>query len=175
MKGDIYRGADVVNVWLGEEDERTASAISYIQHLLDAFPNPDERDEAGDEVPRVVQTLGILTLKCGGWMAFREMLERLYFRRMWIVQEVALGKKVVVFCGSHSVTWNELAKAALCLETDDGHQHEAHRVVRSISGMKRRGKWSLVELLDQSFNLFCTNPQDKIYGILSVPSNGSLC
>jgi hypothetical protein len=177
LMGDIYRGASMVDIWLGEEDSDTSEGMLYIPHLLKSFTHSEERDETGDEVPHVLEVLGLLTIKSPRWIALRSLFERPYFRRMWIVQEVALGKKCVVYCGSHSVPWNNLAKAALCLEDDADHQADAHRVVRMIGGLKRMnvtgysGHRPLMNLIHQSFNLLCTNPRDKIYGVLGLASD----
>lgn len=179
LMGEIYRGASVVNIWLGEEDENTWEGMQYIPHLLKAFTHPNERDGTGHEVPHVLEALGLLTVKSPRWLALRALFERPYFRRMWIVQEVALGKKCVVYCGSCSVSWQDLSKAALCLEDDAEHQIEAHRVVRMIMTLRRNnvaggrigGYRPLTELIHQSFNLLCTNPRDKIYGVLGLASD----
>ncbi|KAF4627443.1 hypothetical protein G7Y89_g10712 [Cudoniella acicularis] len=177
LMGDIYRGAALVDIWLGEEDTETILVMEYIPFILQSFSNSDERDEAGDEVPHVIQVLGILSLKSPKWIALRNLFGRPYFRRMWIVQEVALGKKSFVYCGSHSVSWKDLAKSALCLEEDAERHVEAHRVVRMIKELKRRdgyeypGHRPFVNLLHQSFNLLCTNPRDKIYGVLGLASD----
>ncbi|CZR66519.1 uncharacterized protein PAC_16420 [Phialocephala subalpina] len=177
LMGDIYRGAAIVNIWLGEEDEETTEAMVYLPHLLQAFSNPDERDDVGDEVPHVMQVLSILTVRSPGWIGLRNIFERPYFRRMWIVQEVALGKTSAVQLGSHTIAWDDLAKAALCLEGDGGHQVDAHRVVRMIKLLRRQtvldqpGRRPLIRLLHQSFNLLCTNPRDKIYGVLGLATD----
>jgi len=175
--GDIYRGAAVVDIWLGEEDTETVLVMEYIPFILQSFSNSDERHKTGDEVPHVIEVLGILTLNSPKWIALRNIFGRPYFRRMWIVQEVALGKKSVVYCGSHSVSWDDLTKSALCLEGDTLRQVEAHRVVKMIKELKRLdgdeypGHRPFVNLLHQSFNLLCTNPRDKIYGVLGLASD----
>lgn len=177
LMGGVYTGASIVDIWLGEEDSETSMAMDYIPDLLQSFSDLGQRDETGDEVAHVIQALSLLAIKSPCWTALRSIFERPYFRRMWIVQEVALGQKCVVYCGSFSVPWNDLAKAALCLEEDTGHQVEAHRVVRMIKGLKRKnvtdypGHRSLINLIHQSLNLLCTDPRDKIYGVLGLASD----
>ena len=48
------------------------------------------------------------------WQAFRRYLERNWFQRMWVVQELVLGLKISgpnatqVLCGPNAVLWVEL-------------------------------------------------------------------
>jgi hypothetical protein len=175
LMGEIYRNAEFVDIWLGEEDEDTKFAVAAIPNLLRCFANLEERDETGDEAPNVIGTLGILALRSRGWDAFRDIFQRPYFRRMWIVQEVVLGANCRVYCGSHIMQWNDMAKAALCLKTDSSRHVEAHRVVQMIRVLKRKLASAvdrpLLNLLSQTYNLQCTDPRDKLYGILGLSSD----
>jgi hypothetical protein len=173
--GEIYRNAEFVDIWLGEEDEDTKFAVAAIPNLLRCFAKLEERDEAGDETPNVIGTLGIVALRSRGWDAFRDIFQRPYFRRMWIVQEVVLGSNCRVYCGSHIMQWNDMARAVFCLKTDSSHHVEAHRVVQMIRILKRKLASAidrpLLDILRQSHSLQCTDPRDKLYGILGLPSD----
>jgi hypothetical protein len=173
--GEIYKKAEFVDVWLGEEDEDTKFAVAFIPMLLRCFTNLEEGDETGDEAPNVIGTLGVLTIRSRSWDAFRDIFQRPYFRRMWIVQEVVLGSNCRVYCGSHIMQWNDLAKTALCMKTDSSHHVEAHRVVQMVRILKRKLASAidrpLLDILRQTYNLQCTDPRDKLYGILSLSSD----
>jgi hypothetical protein len=175
LMGEIYRKARAVDIWLGEEDENTHMVVSAIPDILQSFDDPKEIDENGDEIPRVIKNLGILFIRSRRWNALKEIFERPYFRRVWIVQEVALGADCHVYCGSFAMPWSDLAKAAICLNIESGRQIEAHRVLGMIRGLKRKiaagENRTLLELLYQSYNLQCSNPRDKIYGTLGLVSD----
>lgn len=172
IMGQIYRAAEVVNIWLGEENEDTELAWDQIQAFQRTFRDPEEVDDDGNPIPHVITTLGILSLRSPRWMALTDMFKRSYFRRMWIVQEVVLGSKCIVHCGSFVTSWEILARSSLCLGADEVQQAEAHYTVRMISGLKRQlanhKPRLLVTILDNTFNLQCTDPKDKIYGILGL-------
>ncbi|CAG8961338.1 hypothetical protein HYFRA_00013799 [Hymenoscyphus fraxineus] len=173
LMGDIYRKAEVVDIWIGEEDEETQLAVRAVGHLMGCFTDASENDGNNEEfIPNVIQKLGLLFVKSPSWIAARKIFERPYFRRMWIVQEVVLGNRCAVMCGSHVMGWDELSKASFCLEMDDEKLVEAHRVVGMMrllkSGSEER---TLLHLLNQTYNLLCTNPKDKVYGILGLVSD----
>jgi hypothetical protein len=42
------------------------------------------------------------------WQALKTLLERLWFRRIWIIQEVAVAKHAVVHCRHIHMSWNTL-------------------------------------------------------------------
>ncbi|KAH8682947.1 heterokaryon incompatibility protein-domain-containing protein [Tricladium varicosporioides] len=175
LMGEIYRGAEVVNIWLGEEKEDTELVIGFLPKLLSCFKTSEEGDRTTDELPDVIGTLGILTLRSDSWEAFRNIFQRPYFRRMWIVQEVVLGSKCRVYCGSYAMEWNDMARAALCFKTDTTDHFEALGVVQIIRGLKKRIAYgedrSLLYLLSQTYDLQCANPRDKVYGLLGLTSD----
>jgi hypothetical protein len=175
LMGDIYRKSAVVIIWIGEEEEDTPLATAAIGLLMQCFTNSDGMEMSENENPRVIQHVGLLFVRSKSWIALRNMFERPYFRRMWIVQEAVLGKRCLVYCGSHVVAWDDMTKAALCLELDEDRQVEAHRVVQMIRRLRERtahvpGR-RLLDLLSQTYNLQCSNPRDKVYGLLGLASD----
>jgi hypothetical protein len=94
---------------------------------------------------------------------------------MWIAQEVVLGSKCQVYCDSYAMGWDDMARAALCFKTDTTNHLEALKVVQNVRGLKqkisRRENRSLLHLLSQTYDLQCTNPRDKVYGLLGLASD----
>ncbi|KAK4203557.1 ankyrin repeat-containing domain protein [Triangularia verruculosa] len=81
----IYSRAREVLVWLGPATASSGRALKVIQ----SFATLSE-DEAGAELE---DKLGI-----------KELLERHWFKRIWVLQEVAAARHVVIKCGSDEVT-----------------------------------------------------------------------
>jgi hypothetical protein len=46
------------------------------------------------------------------WAALANLLGRDWFTRRWVVQEMALAKRAMVYCGNDAVPWSDLAIAA---------------------------------------------------------------
>ena len=77
--GRIYANAATVLVWLGIEYEDT-----YTEEYR----------------------TGVSTYNPGNWD--RRLLERSYWSRMWIIQELLLARKVEILDGLRVITWNEV-------------------------------------------------------------------
>lgn len=174
LMGRIYSMAETVDVWLGEakEGEDVDLAMKFIPRLLEAYEDPSELSDQSKE-PNVVQKLGVLVIRSGRWNAVERVIARQYFRRMWIVQEVSLGTTVNVYCGPYSIDWHSLALAARCIGTTrDGSNLEALAVIKLIQSLRRDIRLGrdrpLAQILSQVFSLLCSNPLDKIYGVLGL-------
>jgi len=114
---DIYANARRVLVWLGEESEMDRLAfdsLEWIQSQLDEYNNSvsltglgwyrteDGRIVSGGTEKRLLTDPRFLHLFA--------LLHRTWFRRTWVVQEVASARSTLMFCGSKSVTWGTFAR-----------------------------------------------------------------
>ncbi len=92
--GQIFRDAERVVVWLGEEDSNTSKATAFARRTLDIevfeslLQDPQYHEER---------------------LAILKLLQRPWFKRRWVIQEVALARDVTVFCGRHIVSWDCLS------------------------------------------------------------------
>jgi hypothetical protein len=102
--GSIYRRAKQVVAWIGEEFDL---AIDFINHLNDL-------EESQSALPTAHYT---------GKPAFLELLAEPYWRRVWIIQELALARQVTILCGRLETSWSALNrsihKIAKCDENSD--------------------------------------------------------
>ncbi|KAF2717000.1 HET-domain-containing protein, partial [Polychaeton citri CBS 116435] len=87
MMGTIYQSARQVIVWLGREWDRLGNASEQARNFQ-AQPQTPPLDEQGNPIERALPTESIAVL-----------LDRVWFRRVWVVQEAALAKQLVVVCG----------------------------------------------------------------------------
>ena len=97
----IYNRADSVAVWLGCHDKDSHRAINFIKKLLELNDfDPLTRDPGTPPE----------------WAALLNLMQRPWFNRRWIVQEIALARRATVFCGDQSVSWQDFSGAvALCV------------------------------------------------------------
>lgn len=92
----IYNRASNVCVWLGRQRDDSGRAIEFIHKLLrleDFDPLTEDPGTTDD------------------WAAFHKLMQRSWFSRRWIVQEISLARNAMLFCGSHSVAWQDFASA----------------------------------------------------------------
>ena len=167
LMAEIYTNAKQVIVWLGEADSNTQNAFDCIPNLVKAFSANTK-----DYFPAVFPFIN-----SPSWNALKTVFERPYFRRVWIVQEVALARDALICCGRWSTTWSDMVVAAQLLVTGGVQGEEAFGVVQIIERLRQenlaRSKERLVELLPVSRELKSTDPRDKIYGILGLTSDAT--
>ena len=106
--GEIYRKADRVVSYLGEESDQSGNILEFM--------------DAIGEVMQKAKVLAPITLgfirNIQADMAFSmiKFLMRTYFSRIWIVQEVVLGgERSIVTCGARRFSWTNLLRCGKML------------------------------------------------------------
>lgn len=97
MMSDIYGRATRVCVWLGERDGSSKLALDFIKKEVLQLQNFD--DLCSDEK------------NSHKWSALLNLMQRPWFSRRWVVQEVALASDTVVYCGNDKIPWKDFAVA----------------------------------------------------------------
>ncbi|KAK4102215.1 HET-domain-containing protein [Parathielavia hyrcaniae] len=138
LMGTVYRTAESVRVWLGPGDDAAVAKDDAINdsknennedaRIGDAATESEDDDSADkDDVPAAQDAITILrgmTSTQGAKTVFAlrkqsrngiKMLERFFSRpwweRLWVVQEVALGRHVIFQQGVKEITYDELLAA----------------------------------------------------------------
>jgi hypothetical protein len=109
MMGRIYSETQTVVSWLGEKDSRTDAAMQLLETLKNVRKSRLSQpifDVAKfvDEIPK------------DDWLALGAFLSRPYFKRAWIVQEIALAGRPMILCGDQVIKWNDLVECSEFLE-----------------------------------------------------------
>lgn len=86
--GSIYRKAKAVVVWLGDEDDFSAIAISALDNLSSR--------RGMQQAPEATN------------VALVNFFSRPWFSRVWVVQEFSPGRDVTFMCGQHSFRWEKI-------------------------------------------------------------------
>lgn len=100
--GKIFAAAQNVYIWLGEATDDSDLAMDFIPEVLN-FGAFDKlvRDETRKQ----------------HWLALAKLMAREWFTRRWVVQEMALARNAIVFCGDRQIPWSDLAHAATLFGT----------------------------------------------------------
>ena len=110
-----------------------------------------------------------------------EILDRSWWRRVWIVQETVLAKQAVLRCGTDEVSWERIRKRTqqpnpleVVKDTDAPSEYSFPDSELSILD-ELRSSWragtfatTLYELLYKARRLGCTDPRDRIYAFLGL-------
>jgi hypothetical protein len=131
----VFRQAEEVIVWLGNSDSHDEETIKSMQ-------------EGGAS--------GLFTRSRGV-----SIFEKPYWRRIWIIQEILLARKLVFLCGAHRIEFDTLMQFI---------ERSKWIVPGSVPSVlnKRKEKVSTIDLrlgLTKFLRYECQYPEDKVYGI----------
>ncbi|KAL1902496.1 hypothetical protein Sste5346_001477 [Sporothrix stenoceras] len=117
----VYSRADRVLVWLGEDnnDPWVAKVPDNLKEALGFLPDTPLDTEGVHKTTRHVyseaqelQRQGKPNFLDHDWSPIVRLVERPWFRRKWIVQEVCLAQDILVACGRVTFPWAHLAEVA---------------------------------------------------------------
>jgi uncharacterized protein YfkK (UPF0435 family) len=88
----VYEKARKVVIWLGEATHDSVVGIQILEHFASS-QQPSARPPWKTMPPGLVQR------------GLEDILNRDWFRRVWVVQEAALSRVATITCGPHSFSW----------------------------------------------------------------------
>ena len=162
-------------IWLGEDSQtdnsaETLSRLEYFGDQVEYTTNhtfcdcPDAEQtgwsDVGEELPYDKKSWGSLT----------KLLDRPWFRRVWVLQEALLSNsRAIVQCGHISAPWHKLRKAILVLSMKQAAPPKLRRLLLGYNdGLQAVESAALRQLLAWSKDRKCTDPRDKVYGLLAL-------
>ncbi|KAK6814106.1 hypothetical protein RU639_010147 [Aspergillus parasiticus] len=159
----IYAQADRVIIWLGETFEDGDIALEYILSLAE---NKVRRDKSvdGRRSKRMVD-------------ACMKLLQRKWFRRIWVLQEAGVARCISVMCGSAQIDGlafcDGLGESELSLPTI---VYSVLHLIRSANFRSRQqidsqGSLSIGELIDMYRLHESSNNHDKLYALLGLSAD----
>ncbi|KAJ8109359.1 hypothetical protein OPT61_g7514 [Boeremia exigua] len=121
---DIFRKAIGVTVWLGREDQFTADALEVIKKVS-AIPEREwcQIPYTSFYDPNAVEHPSRPNLTYQNWLGFIALINRPWFKRAWVVQEITLGKSPIVVCGSKVFLWEQLSKTLSFIKATKWYHH----------------------------------------------------
>jgi hypothetical protein len=171
---DIYRGAEKVVVWLGEDPGFASDAISLIRRVAHVarkdmvndhieFPKFRDRENGTiDELPGREDAI---------WRRFAQFYANVWFQRIWVIQEVA-GENVVMIWGHQKISLEDAGLSLRYIFSKGYIQRGGRQITLAHSSLMlslRRGN-TLHELLNGTSLTQATDSRDKIYALLGLYS-----
>lgn len=165
--GRIYESAQCVRIWLGEATPDVEAAMNLVSR-------PNNWSDTDDRC----------IIKCirsdrTGAIALTRLLERPYWRRMWIFQEIVLARHAVVHCGRFEAPWSHF----LDMDKISGDQrlwakvpmrelwvHDLRRAFFEVAQfcIPRDEAMAIHNVLYPTRNLRCSDPRDKLFALMGV-------
>ncbi|KAL8878535.1 MAG: hypothetical protein Q9198_003674 [Flavoplaca austrocitrina] len=174
---DIYKSAAKVLIWIGTAADNSALAIKALETLaskihvdwrLNAISAASE-DHVESEwldhskpAPFEDQT----------WVSIGQILDRSWFSRLWVWQEVSLAHNgAIVICGDSTMSWQNFCKAIASLLQRPkltSIPNIGENISQSWQLCKPKTGLKLQNILQFSRNAKCSDQRDRIYGVLSL-------
>lgn len=174
---DIYTMATRVVVWLGPEGDNSTLALSTMDVLssqieVDWLAARLKPSLAGDVDPRFADELYDIPYEEKIWYAIYDLLNRPWFERLWVRQEVRFQPDhQVLMCGTRVVHWQKFRKAVFRLQRNAKPSYIANiqdrfDLVRPLCDTD--GRLPLCHLIQQTKQCSCLDPRDRLYALLSM-------
>jgi len=127
MMARIYTRAKEVCIWLGEDDETSKMAINFIR----------------EKVIRLKQFDDICSDKkyADSWEALMGLMQREWFSRRWVVQEIALARSATLYCGPDNISWNDFAVAVELFVEVESATHRLSEIMRKDEKFRHVPGW----------------------------------
>jgi hypothetical protein len=161
--GDIYGNARKVLVWLGKGNGLVEEAMDFAQKQSQDM-RPRRKGHATDT----------------NWNCLEPLLNRDYWTRVWIVQEICLAKEALIICGRKSLSWRCItalreARKHIWTRYLSVGEHQFRQSLlaridehRNLKTPQDSRLWSLMESFSNSQ---CQLVHDKVYGFLALASD----
>jgi hypothetical protein len=112
------------------------------------------------------------------WEGFLRLMQKPWFQRRWIVQEIAFAREATIYWGSQKLPWNDLASAVqlFALKKDSlrqmFHKSSDHNDVDYFGEIEAYGALGLVNIMDIIFRKSETGDiMDLLLSLESILTN----
>ncbi|KAF7540204.1 hypothetical protein G7054_g1547 [Neopestalotiopsis clavispora] len=121
LMGEIYKHAESVIIWLGQEDGGTRDAHNLLQRLSSIDPSSKvlksrsyniDSAQACEQLEEASDDMGMNDISIDDWHHLAHFLQRAWFSRVWVVQEVFFSKRAPrVLIGDHELKWKDIMQS----------------------------------------------------------------
>ncbi|KAI0552995.1 heterokaryon incompatibility protein-domain-containing protein [Xylaria curta] len=116
MMSRIYTRAKNVCIWLGTDDGDSDAAIKFIKSEVLDFKNFD--------------TICSDKKYAHKWRALMMLMQRPWFSRRWMIQEISLARTATIHCGPATIDWNDFAVAVELFVEVENATHRLSEVMQ---------------------------------------------
>ena len=162
----IYNKAALVLICLGPHADNSELSVEVIKELRTRSGN---RKDVYEILPHASRESWHF------WTALRSFANREYWRRLWIIQEIFTASHLRVLCDDDILEWSHIEDIGQALTTFALREpHPATHLQRVSQGRQsyhnhpKTKARTLHSLLDEYFEWHCSDPRDRIYGLLSL-------
>ena len=180
LMAQIYDEAACTLVWLGtpSDDRREARAIDFVVEMATFLEKTKRGALAGFSKQYMIDAVALR------WANLMRFCRVSYWTRVWIVQEFLQARSIEMVCGMAALDWVSFARV---LSAVRDHYRTGAGVIRPLDDIltgildsiparltSRRltaQASPLEDLLREFYDSECSEPRDKVYGILGIASD----
>ena len=172
---DIYRQASRVIIWLGPERDDSTLAMQELNtlgHTIEVdWTTKKRKPLSGDRYDQWVEEPLSFAEDRRTLAAIETFLDRSWFKRLWIWQEVRLADVgALIICGGECMLWHTFRKAILCLSD----KNDSSQILQLMNICEYdQSPPRLRDLLYVTRYAQCSDERDRVYAILNLTSDFS--
>ena len=183
----IYSKAEAVAIWLGPQTDNSELAVRLLDEIAAIAEYPDR-------ITSLIKTRAATK----DFAAVVSLFERDYWRRLWVVQEVLNARDIWVFTGGSTLHWsvyktasqvfwrhkNDLAYYFPAVSSGARGQgispnqfsfsqalvYQGPKSLPELKSLTALGEESLLHVMRALRRKTCSDPRDKVFGILGILS-----
>ncbi|KAI0382216.1 HET-domain-containing protein [Hypomontagnella monticulosa] len=147
-----------------------SKASQVLIYLGPATSCSDDAMEALNSIARLKPQDPPFKLSDTQEIGLRNLFERRYFFRIWVIQEVAMARRVTLYCGDKGVSWESFGALRI-----------PSRYTRDVPWLLNHGQGvaitmahpdQLLQLLDATSNCAASDPRDNVFAVLGLLRDG---
>lgn len=169
IMGEIYSQAKQVLVWMGCEGDGDDEEVARVFAFFRTVAIFDERELTGLTILHMLAEI----FHSSTTTAIDTFLQRPWFGRRWVLQELAMSRDAKIYCHDQKLPWKSLAVAlqriARLKATDQGdviklcdRSQSAVNVVNSLS----EAPGAVIDNLWNFHACECSDPRDKLFSLI---------
>lgn len=187
---EVYQSGQNTMVWLGDATPALTAAINFVPTLTRALTNllsdldppPVDLYETA-HLDELFERLDV-SRDDHIWLKLYQFLSLPWFRRAWIIQEVAVSRVIFIRCGESRLEWPALMNlihadglkrtsviSFFCRIPGFDYFADSRISLTTMDSVRQTiMQHSLVSatVLQRIFNFHATNPKDKIFSIIGL-------
>ncbi|KAI6084270.1 heterokaryon incompatibility protein-domain-containing protein [Hypoxylon rubiginosum] len=178
IMGDIFREATHVVAWLGLETDTTRRAVELFEEMgsqveIVNWETGARRPSATARNEALCDSTSALPYTALDGQAIMGVLERPWFRRLWVRQEIQLARAASLLIGTFSIPWIYLQTGVFCIYYRASHFTPFDEVTRTATfdfatSVCKPSDIHLHLLRNSLRGTQCRDPRDRIYSVLSL-------
>ncbi len=172
---NIYKNCQRVLIWLGEEEASDSRWFSFIPQMLAVEQRVAEAApfRSGFELTSAdILRFGIPNEDHPAFASLQNVIQKPWFRRVWIVQELAVAPDAQICCGRHILSWEKFSQAIIFAFECGLLQKRGTKAFQSIMRLEKtrmavvqNDEDRLLQICVQYRHFLATDPRDKIFAL----------